>query len=186
MFLANLLRPHGAAPTPPQRHLRAMALEDIERVCAIEQLAYSVPWTRGNFVDSLQAGHAAWVLETTSLSEPTGSESREAVGYCIAMAGVEEMHLLNLTVRPADQGQGHAQAMLLHLQAHALTSGAAMIWLEVRSSNARARRLYEHVGFSAVGVRKQYYPTARGPREDAIVMCRVLAAKREEPSRGLD
>ena len=128
----------------------------------------------------------AWVLEGDASPESPGGEAMEAIGYLVAMAGVEEMHLLNLTVRPTEQGRGHARAMLAHLKDRARASGAAMIWLEVRSSNVRARRLYEHVGFAAVGVRKQYYPTLSGPREDAIVMCQKVATQREESDRGLD
>ena len=38
------------------------------------------------------------------------------------------------------------------------------------SSNVRARRLYAHLGFEQVGVRKGYYPDAHGQREDALVL----------------
>ena len=44
------------------------------------------------------------------------------------------------------------------------------LWLEVRVSNTRARAIYERYGFTAVGVRKGYYPAVRGTREDAVVM----------------
>ncbi len=42
-----------------------------------------------------------------------------------------------------------------------------MATLEVRVSNAAAKRLYEKYGFSARGIRKRYYTDNR---EDALIM----------------
>ncbi len=42
--------------------LRPMVMRDIEAVAAIEATAYSHPWSRGNFIDSLAAGYIAEVL----------------------------------------------------------------------------------------------------------------------------
>jgi ribosomal-protein-alanine N-acetyltransferase len=43
------------------------------------------------------------------------------------------------------------------------------MFLEVRASNASAIALYEKRGFAEVGLRRNYYPTAKGS-EDAILM----------------
>jgi ribosomal-protein-alanine N-acetyltransferase len=48
------------------------------------------------------------------------------------------------------------------------------VFLEVRPSNTVAIRLYEHLGFLRVGMRKGYYQ-ATGGREDALVYKLVLA-----------
>jgi ribosomal-protein-alanine N-acetyltransferase len=45
--------------------------------------------------------------------------------------------------------------------------GARSVYLEVRQTNAVARRMYETGGFEVVGVRRKYYSE---PVEDAIVM----------------
>jgi len=144
-----------------------MTVAALERVMAIEVSAYPFPWTRGNFVDSLAAGYPARVL----LQGDDG-----VIGYWVAMVGVEEMHLLNLTVAPEHQRCGHARAMLTSLEAAARAAGAAVIWLEVRVSNTRARALYRRWGYTEVGVRKGYYPNGTLRREDAIVMRRDVPA----------
>jgi [ribosomal protein S18]-alanine N-acetyltransferase len=144
--------------------LRAMQQADLDAVLAIEQAAYEFPWTRGHFVDSLAAGYSMQVLPVEGGCE----------GYFVAMPGVEEMHLLNITVAPPRQGQGLAQAMLQALARHARSRGARQLWLEVRASNQRARRLYAYLGFEQVGLRKAYYPAQEG-REDALVMRLMLA-----------
>jgi len=146
----------GGAPT-----LLPMAVQLLDAVMGIEVRAYAFPWSRANFVDSIAAGHL-----THCLVAPDG----ELLAYQVAMAGFEEWHLLNVTVSPEHQGHGLATQLLHRLIEHARGSGAEWLWLEVRPGNMRARRLYAHLGFVQVGVRKGYYPDARGQREDALVL----------------
>ena len=138
-----------------------MTLGELQAVVGIEASAYDFPWTRGNFIDSLAAGYLARVLYDAG---------GHVVGYFIAMKGVEEMHLLNLTVAPLEEGKGHARRMLDELVALCAGIGARQLWLEVRESNARARQLYARYGFRHIGVRRAYYPALHGRREDAAVM----------------
>jgi [ribosomal protein S18]-alanine N-acetyltransferase len=143
------------------RQLLPMNTAHLDTVMAIEAAAYAFPWSRGNFVDSLASGYVARVLY---------GDSGEVLGYLIAMLGVDEMHLLNITVAPPHQGQGHARFMIDELVAVCRARAARQLWLEVRESNARARAMYLNRGFAHVGVRKGYYPAPQGRREDAIVM----------------
>lgn len=145
--------------------LRPATVADLDAIEAVERQAYEFPWTRGNFIDSMAAGHGVWLLS----EGPT--PSAPLLGYLVAMPGVEEMHLLNITVRPDRWGQGHARRLLAHLVQQCRLAGAHQLWLEVRDSNARARALYARQGFAELGRRKAYYPAAGGRREDAIVMC---------------
>jgi ribosomal-protein-alanine N-acetyltransferase len=99
--------------------------------------------------------------------------SATLLGYFVAMKGVDETHLLNLTVAPAYQRQGWARVMLDALMLWSRGQGAQWLWLEVRASNAHAKAVYQHCGFREVGLRKGYYPAGGSllnPREDAIVM----------------
>lgn len=141
--------------------LLPMTTAHVEAVMAIEAAAYSFPWSRGNFIDSLAAGYPARVLR---------GDRGELLGYFVAMGGVDEMHLLNITVAPALQGRGHARTLIDALIALCHAQRARELWLEVRASNATARAMYLHLGFTQVGVRKGYYPAPFAGREDAIVM----------------
>ena len=91
-------------------------------------------------------------------------------GYFVAMGGIDEMHLLNLTVAPAWQGRGHGRALLDALVDHCRARGDRTLWLEVRESNLRARAIYSLYGFGEVGMRRGYYPAPHGQREHAVVM----------------
>jgi ribosomal-protein-alanine N-acetyltransferase len=148
------------------RQLLPMNTAHLDTVLAIEGAAYAFPWTRGNFVDSIASSYVARVLY---------GETGEILGYLIAMLGVEEMHLLNITVAPPHQSRGHARFMIDELVALCRSRQALQLWLEVRESNARARAMYLNRGFVHVGVRKGYYPAAHGRREDAIVMSLRIA-----------
>ena len=132
----------------------------LDEIVAIERAAYGHPWTRGNFSDSLQSGYQAQLL----------SAGDTVIGYFVAMKGVDEVHLLNITVAPALQGQGWGRVLLDALALWSRGQGAQWLWLEVRASNARAQRIYGHHGYRRVGERKGYYPASDGRREDAVVM----------------
>ncbi|MEJ5989535.1 ribosomal protein S18-alanine N-acetyltransferase [Ramlibacter sp. PS3R-8] len=131
----------------------------LEHVVAIERRAYAQPWTRGNFADSLRSGYHAQIL----------GAGDAVLGYFVAMQGVDEVHLLNITVEPAWQGQGWGRVMLDALVLWSRAQGAQWLWLEVRTTNVRAQQVYQRYGFRRVGERRNYYPADHG-REDAIVM----------------
>ena len=157
----------GDEPANEPLALIAMTAAHLDALMAIENAAYAFPWTRGNFIDSIAAGYSGRVL----------LDARGAMlGYFVAMAGVDEMHLLNITVAPAVQSRGHARLMIDALIAQCRERAARSLWLEVRQSNARARAIYARLCFVQQGVRKGYYPAPLGCREDAVVMSLKIGA----------
>lgn len=171
--MAALFKPDDAG-NPRQVQLEAMTPAWLPAVARIEQSAYALPWTLGNFSDSLRAGYQAQLLTGGRASQP-----RELLGYFVAMKGYDEVHLLNITVAPPHQGQGWAPLLLDALALWSRGQAAQWLWLEVRAGNLRAQAVYERYGFRQVGLRRGYYPTlasesdrsdASGPREDARVM----------------
>jgi ribosomal-protein-alanine N-acetyltransferase len=132
----------------------------LDLVLHVEQRAYDHPWSRTNFLDALHAGYQAQILMANDT----------VLGYFVAMKGVDEVHLLNITVVPEQQGQGLARTMLDALAVWGRGQGAQWVWLEVRVSNQRAMRVYEAYGFRRMGQRKDYYPAGGNLREDALVM----------------
>ncbi len=160
-----------------ERVLAPMATTQLDLVLAIEAAAYAFPWTRGNFIDSLAAGYPARVLFDAQ---------RQLLGYFVVMPGVDEMHLLNITVAPAEQGRGHARFMIDALIPLCREHRASELWLEVRDSNERARAMYLRQGFAEVGVRKGYYPAPFSLREDAVVMSLKIAVAAQEAGDALE
>jgi [ribosomal protein S18]-alanine N-acetyltransferase len=146
----------------PEVQFHTLTAEWLLRVLPIENAVYAHPWSSANFVDSMAAGYQMQVLTAET----------EILGYFIAMKGFEEVHLLNITVAEKFQRQGWAKLMLDALAVWSRGQGANWLWLEVRSGNERAVKVYKDHGFKLVSVRQDYYP--KGPkangREDAIVM----------------
>jgi ribosomal-protein-alanine N-acetyltransferase len=139
--------------------MRPMRLVDVHEVLAVEQDIYTHPWTLGNFRDSLQAGYSCWVMECDG----------PLVGYGVLMVGVQEAHLLNLSVARGWQRRGFGRRLLHHFIDLARSYEAQRMFLEVRPSNVAARGLYADSGFRQIYIRRGYYP-GEGGREDAILM----------------
>jgi ribosomal-protein-alanine N-acetyltransferase len=142
-----------------QPAMRAMRLDDVESVVAIESDAYEFPWTLGIFRDCLRAGYECWVLALAD----------EVIGYAVLSVAASEAHLLNVCVARNHEGDGHGTRLVRRMTDLARWHRAERMFLEVRPSNTRAIALYDHIGFNEIGRRPNYYPSRRG-REDAIVM----------------
>lgn len=142
---------------------RPLREADILAVLEIEHIAFTHPWTAGIFHDCLRMNYSCWALIT----------DQGLSGYGIMSLTAGECHILNLCISPTAQQQGLGRYLLEHLLSLAREYGANPVLLEVRASNQIAIRLYESIGFCEVGVRKNYYPTARG-REDALIFALEL------------
>ena len=147
---------------PDTLSFRRMGEADIEQVLKIEYAAYSHPWTRGIFLDGLHS-YDCWLIFAGS----------QQVGHGVIQLILDEAHLLNITIKPENQGGGLGLRLLEHLMQRATELGARECFLEVRDSNRSAYRLYERYGFNEIGRRRDYYP-AVGGREDALVMACTL------------
>ena len=153
-----------APPDASEVRFETLTVDWLDAVLPVELAAYAHPWSRTNFNDTLAAGYQAQIL----LADET------VLGYFVAMQGVDEVHLLNLTVAPAYQGQGWSHLMLDALALWSRGQKAQWLWLEARVGNHRALHVYTRYGFNRVGMRKDYYPNGPGQREHAIVMSMPL------------
>ena len=78
----------------------------------------------------------------------------------------DEANLNNIAVKETARGRGIARAMMEEAFGWAKNNSCALITLEVRVSNEKARRLYERFGFCLVGMRRKYYES---PVENAAI-----------------
>lgn len=143
-----------------------MTLAHLDAVVDIEAVSHLTPWTRGNFADSLAAGHTASVV----------LEQGAVAAYAVVLPLPGEAELLNITVAPEVRRHGVGRELLAHVLNAARVEGAERIFLEVRASNLPARALYLRLGFAEVGLRKRYYAGTDNQREDAVLMAKELQA----------
>lgn len=81
--------------------------------------------------------------------------------------GAEEGDLMTLAVAQGWRRRGVGRLLTSALLARAQERGMTKVFLEVRRSNLGAQKLYEGLGFSRLGVVRDYY---RSPIEDAVTM----------------
>lgn len=143
--------------------IRPMRQADLTEVARLENTLYAFPWSVGNFRDSITAGYSCWVM----------LREQVLIGYAVLMIGVEESHLLNLSIEAGRQRSGLGSRLMTHLLAVSRQYEAVRVLLEVRRSNDAARAFYAVHGFRELGERRGYYPAGDG-REDAIMMEKPL------------
>ncbi len=153
----------SAVPETRPVTLRPLTPPDIGKVMEVERRAYAFPWTPGIFRECLRAGYCAWAMEL----------DERLIGYSIMSVFLDESHILNICIDPDYQGRGLGKQLLEHMLEVARHHGALNTFLEVRPSNRPAVALYTRSGFVEIGVRRGYYPAARG-REDALVLLCAL------------
>lgn len=155
-----------------------MTVTDLDSVLAIESVSHIHPWTRGNFSDSLAAGHWAYCVRPQLSDAVKGSYLDPEIlwAYCILFPAVDELHLLNITVSPKLRRLGIGVKMMNAIEGVAAQQNMPRIILEVRPSNESALKLYQRLGYEQIGIRKNYYPVdaASGLREDALVLAKSI------------
>lgn len=98
-------------------------------------------------------------------------KDKQPVAAIWYQCAAEQADMIDLRVLASERRQGFGR-QLLWASLTALGDVSAVA-LEVRSSNAAARALYQSLGFSETGARPNYYATPDG-REDAILMTLTL------------
>ena len=155
-----------------------MQSADLDAVLTIEGVSHPHPWTKGNFSDSLAAGHWAYCIRPQVGEMVAGSYLDPAVlwAYCILFPAVDELHLLNITVSPKLRQMGLGKRIMAAIEGVSAQQNIPRIILEVRPSNIAALSLYQSLGYEQIGLRKGYYPQSpeTGVREDAIVMAKSI------------
>jgi len=91
-------------------------------------------------------------------------------GFSITMIAPDVAHLLVIAVAREAQRRGYGRQLLEHITQMARGAGTDGIVLEVRPSNHTALAFYDEEGFVQIGIRRDYYPAAKGQREDALIL----------------
>jgi [ribosomal protein S18]-alanine N-acetyltransferase len=133
---------------------------DLDLVEEIERLSFPAPWARAAFADELER---PWAHLELLCQGPSG----HIVGFCNYWVVADELHILNVAVRPEERRRGHARRLLGHMLEAGRQARVRVLSLEVRASNTAAVALYRRLGFRQVGLRPKYYADNG---EDALLM----------------
>lgn len=138
-----------------------MQEQDLDEVLDLEQASFTEPWTRKMFLGELRGN--VFATNLVARAEDDGT----LLGYVMFWVVFEELHMMNLAVRPQVRRWGIATQLVRQALSEGAARGARTALLEVRASNAAAIALYQGLGFFKQGVRRGYYDH---PREDAVIM----------------
>ena len=138
--------------------IRPASFDDISSIVEIENKTNRMPWSKAQFLSSMEVGHYSVVMHKDS----------DILGFAIYSPIIPESHLLNIAIDPAYQGKGLGDKLLQQIILQNRTIGVKTISLEVRVSNLPAINLYEKRGFHKDAIRPDYY--SGSPKEDALLM----------------
>ena len=127
----------------------------VPAVAELEKQNFSAPWDEASVRSELSNKLALWLVTL---------EGETVVGYVGSQTVLQEADMMNIAVADSHRRRGIArklvEELIRRLDAYQLT-------LEVRQSNAPAIALYESLGFTQVGLRKNYY---QKPKENALIL----------------
>ena len=149
--------------------IRDAIARDLARICEIERMAYSTPWSLKSFERELTLPFSKILVANLrpTKSVPQGEPAPDGlVGFLCRWLVADECHILNVAVHSEYRRHGVGFFLLNSTIAEAVSKQASCVTLEVRRANVAARQLYRKLKFEERRLRKHYY----GPGEDAIVM----------------
>lgn len=147
--------------------LRPMTQADLPGVLELEDALFAEEaWSRRMLAGELEQ-------QPTSRHYLVAEEGGALAGYAGLLCAGQQADVLTIAVATSRWGRGIGSQLLVALLTEARRRACTEVFLEVRSDNMRAQRLYKWWGFTEIGIRRGYYQPSG---TDAIVMRRDLGA----------
>ena len=139
--------------------IRQLTEDDIEQIMQIEELSFSLPWSKKAYTNEL--GHNKLAYYYGLFDEDN------LVAYGGFWLIIDEGHIANVAVHPDYRHQGVGEVLMRYIMVCCQAQGAKRMTLDVRKYNYPAINLYLKLGFETSGIRPNYYDD---PKEDAVIM----------------
>jgi ribosomal-protein-alanine N-acetyltransferase len=130
----------------------------VNAVAALEAICFADPWSANSVASELTNPLSCWLVAL---------EADTVVGYIGSQTVMGETDMMNVAVHPDHRRKGVAVSLIHALVQKLKECESHCLTLEVRASNAPAIALYEKLGFTEAGRRRNYY---RNPKEDALIL----------------
>lgn len=147
--------------------IRAMDIDDLDRIVELEQLLFTSSWNKSDFLYEILENQFSFnfVLENDDI----------IVGYVGVWLIYEQSQITTIGIDPHYQRRGYGTELMRAMIDLASQHGCEVMSLEVRVSNELAILLYESLGFEKQAIRKDYY---QDNHEDAYLMIKRLEGSR--------
>ena len=130
----------------------------VAQVAGLEKQCFSDPWSENSVASELENPLSLWLI---------AEEDGAVCGYVGSQTVLDETDMMDIAVHPDCRRKGIAAALITELVSRLKARGSRVLRLEVRESNFSAIALYEALGFTQLGLRKNYY---RNPKENALIL----------------
>jgi ribosomal-protein-alanine N-acetyltransferase len=137
--------------------IRQGTVSDIQAIMALEQGSIEHPW-ESKAIETLITDNNKVCL----VAELDGI----IVSYVGAESVLDESNVGNIVTHREYRGRGIATKLFKVLLAELMEKGIRKLFLEVEHDNVPAIALYEKLGFTGYGYRRDYY----GKGKDAVLM----------------
>ena len=124
-------------------------LYHLEEIIAIENSAFNKPWTKNQIKNDILSDLDSenWVYIMDEL----------VAGYIFGWIIHDEFHLNNIAVHPEYLRRSIGKELILHIISRVISHDIKVILLEVSANNISAQKCYKSLGFTQMGIRKDYY-----------------------------
>ena len=132
-------------------------LHHLEEIIAIERNSFEKPWLKTQFKSDIQSDMDSenWVYIIEKF----------VVGYIFGWIIYDEFHLNNIAVHPEYLRRNIGKGLIRHIISRVISRNINVVLLEVSANNISAQNCYKSLGFTQIGIRKDYY--SKG--DDAIL-----------------
>ena len=134
---------------------------DATGIAKLEEEIFSDPWSYRDVQD---------LICTEGSMCFTAIDGGEVIAYVIGRLIAPEGEIYRVAVKPEKRQRGIGYRLLDYAVKTSKGHGLERLFLEVRSRNLPAVKLYTAYGFKQIGLRKNYY---KNPTDDALIMLRA-------------
>ena len=135
--------------------------QDATGIAELEELIFSDAWSYRDVQD---------LICTDGSMCFSAVEDGKVIAYVLGRLIAPEGEIYRVAVAPHKRQRGIGYRLLDYAVKTSKGHGLERLFLEVRSQNVPAIKLYTAYGFKQIGIRKNYY---KDPKDDAIVMLRA-------------
>lgn len=135
--------------------------KDATGIAKLEREIFSDPWSYRDIQD---------LICTEGSMCFSATDGDEVIAYVIGRLIAPEGEIYRIAVKPKKRQRGIGYRLLDYAVKTSKGQGLERLFLEVRSRNLPAIKLYTAYGFKQISVRKKYY---KNPEDDALVMLRA-------------
>jgi len=125
-------------------------LEDIEE---IEKESFNEPWLKEVYMK---------LIEKDNVFVYGAKADNRLVGFILIMDMIDVLEVIRIAIKKEYRRQGRGENILREF----ISDSDKDIFLEVRTSNEKAIKLYKKIGFELLNIRKNYY---KDTNESALI-----------------